>query len=94
MTVTFEEINTYLRQRLPLIMVDRVLEVEPGKRTKAIKNVTGNEIRFLDLLIPASAGETAARGGAALRVEVDQRSPAVRDTSPIGYVHKTNTCIY
>lgn len=28
-------------------MVDRVLEVESGKRIKAVKNVTGNEIQFL-----------------------------------------------
>ena len=28
-------------------MVDRVLELEPGKRIKALKNVTGNEIQFL-----------------------------------------------
>ena len=47
MTMTFEQVKTYLRQRFPLIMVDRVLEVEPGKRIKAIKNVTGNEIQFL-----------------------------------------------
>jgi 3-hydroxyacyl-[acyl-carrier-protein] dehydratase len=47
MTMTFEEIKTYLRQRFPFIMVDRVLEVEPGKRIKAVKNVTGNEIQFL-----------------------------------------------
>ena len=47
MTMTFEQIKTYLRQRFPLIMVDRVLEVEPGKRIKALKNVTGNEIQFL-----------------------------------------------
>jgi 3-hydroxyacyl-[acyl-carrier-protein] dehydratase len=47
MTMTFEEIKTCLKQRFPLIMVDRVLEVEPGTRIKAIKNVTGNEIQFL-----------------------------------------------
>ena len=47
MTMTFEEIKTYLRQRFPFIMVDRVLEVESGKRIKAVKNVTGNEIQFL-----------------------------------------------
>ena len=47
MTMTFDEIKTYLRQRFPLIMVDRVLELEPGKRIKAVKNVTGNEIQFL-----------------------------------------------
>lgn len=28
-------------------MVDRVLELEAGKRIKALKNVTGNEIQFL-----------------------------------------------
>src|SRR5208282_3485141 len=47
MTMTFEEVKTYLRQRFPFIMVDRVLEVEPGKRIKALKNVAGNEIQFL-----------------------------------------------
>jgi 3-hydroxyacyl-[acyl-carrier-protein] dehydratase len=47
MTMTFEEIKNYLRQRFPLIMVDRVLELEPGKRIKALKNVTGNELQFL-----------------------------------------------
>jgi len=47
MTMTFEEIKTCLKQRFPLIMVDRVLEVEPGTRIRAIKNVTGNEIQFL-----------------------------------------------
>jgi 3-hydroxyacyl-[acyl-carrier-protein] dehydratase len=47
MTMTFEEIKTYLKQRFPFIMVDRVLELDPGKRIKALKNVTGNEIQFL-----------------------------------------------
>lgn len=47
MTMTFEEVKTCLKQRFPLIMVDRVLELELGKRIKAIKNVTGNEIQFL-----------------------------------------------
>jgi 3-hydroxyacyl-[acyl-carrier-protein] dehydratase len=45
--MTFEQIKTHLRQRFPLIMVDKVLEVDPGKRIKAVKNVTGNEIQFL-----------------------------------------------
>ena len=45
--MTFEEVKAHLKQRFPFIMVDRVLELEPGKRIKAIKNVTGNEIQFL-----------------------------------------------
>lgn len=47
MTMTFEEVKEHLKQRFPFIMVDRVLELEPGKRIKTLKNVTGNEIQFL-----------------------------------------------
>jgi 3-hydroxymyristoyl/3-hydroxydecanoyl-(acyl carrier protein) dehydratase len=39
-----EAIKSHLRQRFPVIMVDRVLEMEPGKRIKALKNVTSNEL--------------------------------------------------
>lgn len=45
--MTFEEVRAHLKQRFPLIMVDRVLELEPGKRIKTLKNVTGNELHFL-----------------------------------------------
>ena len=45
--MNFEEIKGLLKQRFPFIMVDRVLELEPGKKIKALKNVTGNEIQFL-----------------------------------------------
>lgn len=47
MEMTFAEVTKHLKQRFPLIMVDRVLELEPGKRIKTIKNVTGSEIQFL-----------------------------------------------
>ena len=47
MAMNFEEIKGLLKQRFPFIMVDRVLEVDPGKRIKSLKNVTGNEIQFL-----------------------------------------------
>jgi 3-hydroxyacyl-[acyl-carrier-protein] dehydratase len=47
MTMTFEEVKKHLKQRFPMLMVDRVLELEPGKRIKTIKNVAGNEIQFL-----------------------------------------------
>jgi 3-hydroxyacyl-[acyl-carrier-protein] dehydratase len=45
--MTFEEVKAHLKQRFPLLMVDRVLELEPGKSIKALKNVTGNELQFL-----------------------------------------------
>ncbi len=45
--MTFEEVRAALKQRFPMIMVDSVILLEPGKRIQAIKNVTGNEIQFL-----------------------------------------------
>jgi len=47
MAMTFAELKDHLKQRFPLLMVDRVLELEPGKRIKTLKNVTGSEIQFL-----------------------------------------------
>lgn len=46
-TMNFEEVKRHLKQRFPMLMVDRVLELEPGKRIKTLKNVAGNEIQFL-----------------------------------------------
>lgn len=47
LTMTFEEVRAALKQRFPMIMVDAVTSLDPGKRIRAIKNVTGNEIHFL-----------------------------------------------
>jgi 3-hydroxyacyl-[acyl-carrier-protein] dehydratase len=47
MAMEFQEVKAHLKQRFPFLMVDRVLELEPGKRIKALKNVTGSEIQFL-----------------------------------------------
>jgi len=38
-----KEIRGLLPHRYPFLLVDRVLEVEPGKRCVAVKNVTANE---------------------------------------------------
>jgi 3-hydroxyacyl-[acyl-carrier-protein] dehydratase len=40
------EILKKLPHRYPILLVDRVLELDPGKRIKAIKNVTINEQFF------------------------------------------------
>jgi len=45
--MTFEEVKSCLKQRFPMLMVDRVLELEPGKSIKTLKNVTGNELQLL-----------------------------------------------
>ena len=45
--LSFEEVRALLKQRFPMLMVDSVVALEPGKTISAIKNVTGNEIQFL-----------------------------------------------
>lgn len=39
-------ITSVLPHRYPFLLVDRVLEIEPGKRIRAYKNVTANEEFF------------------------------------------------
>jgi len=41
-----QEIQKILPQRPPFLMIDRVLELDPGKKVVAIKNVTYNEEFF------------------------------------------------
>ena len=45
--MTFEEVRAVLKQRFPMLMVDTVTSLEPGKSIRTTKNVTGNEIQFL-----------------------------------------------
>ncbi len=47
MQLDFEEIKKLIPQRFPFIMIDKVVELEPGKQAVAIKNVSGNDILFL-----------------------------------------------
>jgi 3-hydroxyacyl-[acyl-carrier-protein] dehydratase len=47
MTLDIQQILKQLPHRYPFLMVDRVLELEHGKRIKALKNVSVNEPYFL-----------------------------------------------
>jgi 3-hydroxyacyl-[acyl-carrier-protein] dehydratase len=47
MQLDFEEIKKIIPQRFPFIMIDRVLEIEPGKHATAVKNISGNDMVFL-----------------------------------------------
>lgn len=42
-SLNFEEIKAIIPQRFPFLMLDRVVELIPGKRVVGIKNLTGNE---------------------------------------------------
>src|SRR2546426_6481951 len=41
-----EQIRSLLPHRFPMLLVDRILEIEPGKRAVGLKNVTINEQYF------------------------------------------------
>lgn len=45
-TLDIQAIRATLPHRYPMLLVDRVLELEPGVRIKALKNVTINEPFF------------------------------------------------
>ena len=47
MQLDFEEIKKIIPQRFPFLMIDRVLEVEPGKHAIALKNISSNDMVFL-----------------------------------------------
>jgi len=44
--MNIHEVLAHLPQRFPFLMIDRVLECEPGKRIRAVKNVSANEPFF------------------------------------------------
>ena len=46
MQLNVQEIMEIIPNRYPIMMVDKVTELEPGKYVKAIKNVTYNESFF------------------------------------------------
>lgn len=41
------DIQSILQHRYPFLLVDRVLEIEPGRRAVGLKNVTVNEAYFI-----------------------------------------------
>jgi 3-hydroxyacyl-[acyl-carrier-protein] dehydratase len=43
----FQEVRECLKQRFPMLMIDKVVELVPNERIAAIKNITGNELQFL-----------------------------------------------
>lgn len=44
--MTIQEIMKVLPHRFPFLMIDRILECEPGVRVLALKNVSANEPQF------------------------------------------------
>lgn len=47
MVLNSDEIKKILPHRYPFLLVDRILDMEPGKYAKGIKCVSANEMQFL-----------------------------------------------
>jgi 3-hydroxyacyl-[acyl-carrier-protein] dehydratase len=45
-TLEADDIEAIIPHRYPILLVDRIIELEPGKRAVGIKNVTANEWFF------------------------------------------------
>ncbi len=46
MIMNFEEVKKHVPQRYPFLFIDKVVELEEGKRIVCLKNVSGNEPFF------------------------------------------------
>jgi len=47
MELNSNQIQEIIPHRYPFLLIDRVVELEPGKSCKAIKNVSANEMQFM-----------------------------------------------
>jgi len=89
MQLDFEEIKKLLPQRFPFIMIDRILELEPGKRAVSIKNISGNDIFFLghfpDKAVMPGAAIIEAMAQTAIVLFAASRQGGLPDSRPLYY---------
>ena len=87
-TLDIQEILEYLPHRFPMLLVDRVLELESGKSIKALKNVTINEPFF-----PGHYPHTPVMPGV-LVVEALAQAAAILSFVTIGQKPDNNSVYY
>jgi 3-hydroxyacyl-[acyl-carrier-protein] dehydratase len=89
MQLDFEEIKKLIPQRFPFIMLDRIIELEPGKRAVAIKNVSGNDIFFLghfpEKAVMPGAAIIEAMAQAAIVLFASDKQPGAGESKPLYY---------
>ena len=75
MTFDIQEIMGFLPHRYPFLLIDRIVEFEPGKRVVALKNVSINEPFFqghfpdLPIMPGVLVVEAMAQAGAIIMME-------------------------
>jgi 3-hydroxyacyl-[acyl-carrier-protein] dehydratase len=89
MQLDSEEIKNLIPQRFPFIMIDRILEIDPGKHAVAIKNVSGNECfiqgHFPEKAIMPGALILEAMAQTAIVLFAKEKKPASNGKKPIYY---------
>jgi 3-hydroxyacyl-[acyl-carrier-protein] dehydratase len=89
MQLDFEAIKELIPQRFPFIMIDRILELDPGKQAVAVKNISGNDIFFLghfpDRAIMPGAAIIEAMAQAAIVLFAAGKEGGDRGRQPIYY---------
>jgi 3-hydroxyacyl-[acyl-carrier-protein] dehydratase len=89
MNLDFEDIKSLIPQRFPFIMIDRIIELEPGKRAVSIKNISGNDIFFL-----GHFPEKAIMPGAAIIEAMAQTAIVLFSADKVKGDAKTNRLYY
>jgi 3-hydroxyacyl-[acyl-carrier-protein] dehydratase len=88
-TLDFEEIKKLIPQRFPFIMIDKVIELVPGKEAVAIKNISGNDIffpgHFPDKAIMPGALIIEAMAQASIVLFASERKKSEGEKIPIYY---------
>jgi 3-hydroxyacyl-[acyl-carrier-protein] dehydratase len=89
MELSFEEIKKLIPQRFPFIMIDKVIELVPGKEAVAIKNISGNDIFFLghfpEKAIMPGAAIIEAMAQASIVLFASERKMNEKEKMPIYY---------
>jgi 3-hydroxyacyl-[acyl-carrier-protein] dehydratase len=89
MQLDFEQIKELIPQRYPFLMLDKVLEIEPGKYAIAIKNVSGNEGymqgHFPEKAIMPGALILEAMAQAAIVLFATEKKPESNGKKPLYY---------
>src|SRR5258708_33873064 len=99
-SLTITEIQAILPHRYPMLLLDRIIEIEPKKRIVAIKNVTANEQFFNGHFpnYPIMPGvlvveAMAQAGGALLLTEIPDRDHKLMEFTGIERANLRNTSI-
>jgi 3-hydroxyacyl-[acyl-carrier-protein] dehydratase len=91
----FEQVRRILPHRFPLILIDRVIELDPGSRIVALKNVTGNEMHFLGhfaefAIMPGVLIIEAAAQAVTLLSNLPAGEPPAQGTTSLHYLANAN----